>query len=241
MDKGNAPTRAGGLLCLFVIKQSTKVRREKMNTKAIRKAAAALLASCLLVSTTLPGLASTLSADSAAQTSILDLTTEYLENPIGIDTDTPRFGWRMQSNLIGQMQQAYEVTLYKESEPDNAIWSTGKVESGLSVCVNYDGDPLDNATGYLWTVKVWDKDGKTYTSEPARFETGVTDEQGWLDTEFIQLPASGSAPIFRTEQEIGGKVDSPPACTSQPAASMRRISTGNRSARSRMTRRFTTT
>ncbi len=100
------------------------------------------------------------------------------------------------------------MTLYKEAEPDNAIWSTGKVERGLSVGVNYDGDPLDNATGYLWTVKVWDKDGKTYTSEPARFETGVTDEQDWLDTEFIQLPASGSAPIFRTEQEIGGKVDS---------------------------------
>lgn len=180
-----------------------------MNTKAIRKVAAALLASCLLASAALPSFADPMPAErTAAQTSILDLTTEYLKNPLGIDTDTPRFGWRMESSLIGQMQTAYEVNLYKDGEPGRAVWTTGRVENGLSVGVNYDGEPLEAATRYFWTVKVWDKDGKTVVSQPSYFETGVTEEQEWLDTEFIQLPASSSAPIFRTEQQLGGAVDS---------------------------------
>ena len=180
-----------------------------MNSKFVKKLAACIVASCLMATVAVPTVANAAGANySVAQTSIVDTTTNYRENPIGIDMDSLRFGWRMESNLIGQQQAAYEVNLYQADDSSKAIWTTGKVEDGVSTGIVYDGEPLAAATGYHWVVTVWDKDGKSYSSNPAYFETGVTNEQDWNAAEFIQLPVSSAAPIFRTEQDVDGKINS---------------------------------
>ena len=180
-----------------------------MNSKFVKKLAACIVASCLMATVAVPTVANAAGANySVALTSIVDTTTNYRENPIGIDTDSLRFGWRMESNLIGQQQAAYEINLYKASDSSKAIWTTGKVDDGVSTGILYNGEPLDATTGYNWVVTVWDEQGKTYVSDPAYFETGVTNEQDWNAAEFIQLPVSSAAPIFRTEQTVDGIVDS---------------------------------
>ena len=109
------------------------MEERKLNSKFVKKLAACIVASCLMATVAVPTVANAAGANySVALTSIVDTTTNYRENPIGIDTDSLRFGWRMESNLIGQQQAAYEINLYKASDSSKAIWTTGKVDDGVS-------------------------------------------------------------------------------------------------------------
>lgn len=146
-------------------------------------------------------------AQSAAEgaTRITDLTTEYQKDPIGIDVSTPRFGWRMESSRIGQMQAGYEINLYRAADPANPIWTKAEKDD-RSVGIVYDGPTLDMATAYFWTVDVAASDGQTYTSQPGYFETGVTDLPEWRNAKFIQLGSNTAAPVFRTEGRLEGEV-----------------------------------
>lgn len=57
------------------------------------------------------------------------LRTEYLENPLGIDVEKPRFGWNLEGD--GKKQTAFEIrAAHSESAlADSEIWSSGKVIS----------------------------------------------------------------------------------------------------------------
>ena len=161
---------------------------------------------CLIMATLfLSTPAGVVKADSGA-TRITDLTVNYRENPLSIDT-VPRFGWKMQSEIIGQRQTAYEISVFEEDS--NAPIYTKKVAGDLSVGILYDGDySLKTGTRYNWNVKVWDKNGDTYISNNAYFETGISGETDWESAEFIQLPASSASPIFRNEKAFAKKVKS---------------------------------
>ena len=45
----------------------------------------------------------------AASLQPVALTCEYIENPLGIDTKTPRLSWNFTSNERNQFQSAYEI------------------------------------------------------------------------------------------------------------------------------------
>ena len=67
-----------------------------MSRKLKYKVLASILAVCMLTSAM--AVTTTAQTDSTSSTSIVDLTTEYRDQPIGIDTDAPRFSWKMDSN-----------------------------------------------------------------------------------------------------------------------------------------------
>lgn len=180
----------------------------KTNVKLFKKITVFALVSCLLVSGIIPNITSKAVTQVPSQTSIVSTTTDYLTNPIGIDTEKPIFGWRMESNLVGQQQNAYEINLYDSTHPDQVVWTSGKVDSNQSQGILYGGDALKTAMKYTWQVKVWATDGQTYTSEVSTFETGVTGDSIWNSAEFLQLSSSEAAPIFRTEKALNGKVKS---------------------------------
>ena len=48
---------------------------------------------------------------------IRDLKIEYRKNPIGLDEVNPRFSWKIESNEKDVVQDAYEIKVYKNSEP----------------------------------------------------------------------------------------------------------------------------
>ena len=63
-----------------------------------------------------------------------DLTVEMLENPVGLDERTPRFGWQLRSDLRDVAQTSYRIVV-AGSENDlkkeqNLIWDSGEVPSG---------------------------------------------------------------------------------------------------------------
>ena len=175
-----------------------------MKNKLKQKLIASVLAMAMLASTVLP--AGAADQPAGADFALTGLTTEYREAPIGIDTQAPRFSWKMTSPLIGQMQSAYEVKLYEGSAEGDPVWTTGRVEDSSSVAIRYDGEPLKAKTEYSWTVTVWDEHGCAETSDPATFETALGEDEAWQNAAFLQLEKSGIAPIFRTEQPLAGEI-----------------------------------
>lgn len=111
------------------------------------------------------------SAQSAMQT-------EYLHNPIGLDTYHPRLSWQMDDQRPGARQTAYSILVDTDSSAVAAgkgnIWNTGLVNSDSNLVV-YNGQPLQPFTKYYWRVAVDKKEGPVMS-----FETGMMDMKNWL-------------------------------------------------------------
>lgn len=113
-----------------------------------------------------------------------DLRCEYLSNPLGIDVEKPRLGWRFESDERGQIQTAYRI-LVADGETELAqdhgnLWDSGKVVSDRSIQVPYGGKTLDSSERCWWKVQVWDKDGKPSAwSKPATWSIGLLNPDDW--------------------------------------------------------------
>lgn len=113
-----------------------------------------------------------------------DLRCEYSANPVGIDVLRPRFSWVLIHLERGHTQSAYQILVASTRESllndMGDIWDSGKVESGSSVNVPYEGKPLESKTIYHWKVRWWDDNGQVSPfSEIASFETGLFTQNGW--------------------------------------------------------------
>ncbi len=116
-------------------------------------------------------------------TSVVDLRCEYRTNPLGIDVVAPRFSWRLESERAGAAQRAYRVLAASSEQQllsgEADLWDSGRVESGQSLHVVYDGTALTSRQRVHWQVTVWDEMGDSVTSEPAWFEMGLLDAADW--------------------------------------------------------------
>lgn len=107
------------------------------------------------------------------------LRTEYLENPLGIDVEKPRFGWNLEGD--GKKQTAFEIrAAHSESAlADSEIWSSGKVISSSMQHHEY-GRKLESRERVYWQVRVWDEEGAAGEwSEAAVFEMGLLEQSDW--------------------------------------------------------------
>lgn len=140
----------------------------------------------------------------------VSLRTEYLVEPLGIDSPNPRFSWTFDTGQPGFRQESYCVEVASSEEallggaPD--LWSSGRIKSSGMQAV-YGGAPLEAGRRYCWRVVVWDGAGRRcLPSAVASFETGkmgtawsgrwITDTR---DEEFEP------APLFRREFHLDGQ------------------------------------
>lgn len=113
------------------------------------------------------------------------LTTEYTENPLGIDVRTPLFGWQLQSGgERGQRQSAYEIRVATAADNlqqgKGILWKSGKVTSAQNTGIRYAGRRLQPFTRYYWQVRVYTPDGKASDwSRPAWWETAMLQPTDW--------------------------------------------------------------
>lgn len=156
----------------------------KRRNSLFKKNMAVVLAAAVAGSSLAGGLP-VLAAEDTAGKSIVSLTTDGLENPIGVDTQTPVFSWQMQSDKIGAQQTAYQLVV--TDMDGNTMWDSGTVESGISTNIRYEGEPLQPKTQYQWTVTVTDEDGEVWQSETNTFETSFLDTtyESWGDAQWI--------------------------------------------------------
>ncbi len=111
----------------------------------------------------------------------ISIKTEFLENPLAIDTAKPRFSWIVEDATPGAKQTAYQVQASSSEKFDKAdLWESGKITSEQSHLVEYAGKPLVSRQQAWWRVKTWDKDRKVGGwSKPATFAVTLLNESDW--------------------------------------------------------------
>lgn len=116
---------------------------------------------------------------------IVNLKTEGMVEPLGLDEEKPSFSWQMQSDAIGAAQKSYQIVVTDETE--TVVWDSGVVESNISHDIPYEGEDLQPTTEYSWKVTVTDEQGNTLKSEPASFETAFMDttRESWDGAQMI--------------------------------------------------------
>ena len=142
---------------------------------------------------------------------VTDLKCEYVKEPTGIDMKKPRFSWIIKSPARNASQSAYRILVGKSREAlqneSGNVWNSRKISSKSSVNIKYSGNKLQSSKTYYWKVKVWDQTGKaSQWSEPVSFTTGIQNNPDWQAEWISARDSSVSAPLFRKEFDISGKI-----------------------------------
>ena len=111
----------------------------------------------------------------------VDLKTEYLQDPIGIDVVKPRLSWRLNDNRQGAKQTAYQVSVDTDSievvKGKGSVWNAGWI-NGDNGRVTFNGAALQPFTKYFWRVDIVGKDKRKLTAvKVSGFETGRMDSK----------------------------------------------------------------
>lgn len=151
----------------------------------------------------------------SAQTRIVNLRTEALDTPMGIDDARPSFSWQMSSDRYGASQKAYRLTLAGSPEALESgiglMYDSGLRYTDQSLNIPYEGRALSGSTRYWWQVSVTDDRNGTVVSEPTWFETGLM-EKGWSNAQWIGSSETGASKyraLFNVDYDVevkpGGK------------------------------------
>lgn len=104
----------------------------------------------------------------------VNLKTEYLDNPPGIDIIRPRLFWNCAD---GVTQTAYQIVC--RDDAGNTLWDSGKT-SGCAMRAQYAGTELKSRSKVLWQVRLWDETNAAGEwSEAAFFELGLLSPSDW--------------------------------------------------------------
>ncbi len=172
-----------------------------MKRRTVKKKFACAVAAAMTVSMT-AGMAAPVLAEEAVgetaeqQASLVDLKVEGQEAPIGVDTATPVFSWKMDSAAVGASQVNYQIVVAKAD--GTQVWDSGVVESDRSVDISYEGEALEACIDYTWTVTVEDNAGNMLTGtssfETSKLSTGLDAWAGaqWIGADELSLDAAAS-------------------------------------------------
>ncbi|HPA87102.1 MAG TPA: family 78 glycoside hydrolase catalytic domain [Bacteroidales bacterium] len=146
------------------------------------------------------------------ETSITGLKCENLTDPLALATSSPRFSWKILSDVNGTYQSAYQIIVASDekllSEDEADIWDSGKTDSEQSILVPCEGMVLSPGMVFFWKVRIWDGNGiATDWSKPARFGTGLQKEEDW-NASYIGFPVKPGpdvSPLLRKKFNIEKK------------------------------------
>ncbi|WP_131539092.1 alpha-L-rhamnosidase [Pedobacter nototheniae] len=146
--------------------------------------------------------------------SLAELKTEYLKNPIGLDSQNPRFTWKMINREKGSKQSSYRILVSTDSvalrNNEGKLWNTGWINSEANLAF-YSGQLLKPFTKYFWRLDIVNNDKKKNDAITiSSFETGMINSENWQgawisDTENIKLKP---APYFRHVFNLSKKIKS---------------------------------
>lgn len=151
---------------------------------------------------------------------IEDLTTQYENNPLGIDVQEPGFGWKLRAGNgeRSKRQSAYRILVAASRERLHAnigdCWDSGNIASAQSQHIVYKGGSPTSRTRYYWKVKVWDEHGlESDWSDVGYWETGLMEtgewEGNWITAPFLNDPIPepdrlAGVPVIWDEARISG-------------------------------------
>lgn len=134
---------------------------------------------------------------------------EYAEKPIGLDTPHPRLSWLVENDRRGARQTAYRIQVATDAAMEHPVWDTGRVASGESNLISYEGAPLTPCTRYHVGVEIWDDAGE-HAAAKTTFETAILEPgqwQGrWITPDYDYRAPKNAAPILRHGFQVHGPV-----------------------------------
>ena len=131
-------------------------------------------------------------AGAAAQDfSVVNPRCEYRDEPLGINTLTPRFSWQISARDRGFLQSAYELIVGDDRAAVAAgrgnLWRV-KTKGAESLHIPYAGKALESGKEYYWSVRVWNAAGEVSPWMPVnRFSTGLMSPDAWLGARWIAM------------------------------------------------------
>ena len=134
----------------------------------------------------------------------INLKTEHMINPLGIDVREPYLTWNC---LDGKRQSAYEIQIL---ENDNVVCNSGKIICDEMYHVYTGG--IKSRQRYTWKLRLWDELNQVGEwSKEAFFETGILEKNEWkakwinpeltCDSE-VHKPASYLRTSFHLEKSV---------------------------------------
>ncbi|HJA67900.1 MAG TPA: glycoside hydrolase family 78 protein [Candidatus Mediterraneibacter cottocaccae] len=108
---------------------------------------------------------------------ITDLKCEHMVHPMAVETQSPRFSWKLESGERNVYQESYRICVEKRSGGE--VWDSGRVKSAAQSEIEYAGEALESACGYRFRVTVWTESGMEAESADAEFETGFFHAADW--------------------------------------------------------------
>lgn len=148
--------------------------------------------------------------NSNAKIELQNLLCEYLETPIGIDTETPRFRWNLKSNSNNTIQKKYSLFVGTDSlavsKGYGNMWNTSK--SSDSSLIVYNGKKLVPFTKYFWGVQIIDENNIKSSIATSNFETGMIEQNNWKGSWISDNNdiSTKPAPFFRKTYSIEKRV-----------------------------------
>ena len=134
------------------------------------------------------------------------VTTNYLENPLGVDyKKRPLFSWRYESRFH-LIQSSYRIMIAERKEDIlngiGMVWDSGNVLSNLSCGVEYTGKSLQPQTVYYGKIQATTTQG-TAESEIFFFET-APDEKIWKGLHWVvsSMNAENSSALIRANLSL---------------------------------------
>jgi alpha-L-rhamnosidase len=142
-----------------------------------------------------------ISCQSPGKNSIKEMLVEYLNDPLGVDTEKPRFSRKIVSQERGVKQVAYQIIVSKHKKDikkrKGTVWDSGKITGDRTVNIDYEGIPLESNKTYYWTVGVSLDNDKVIWGEQHSFHTGLLNNALWK-ARWITSPdeITDASPLF---------------------------------------------
>ncbi len=167
------------------------VRNEGMTVSSIEKFRSITLAGLLLFWYSL------------ANSGVVNLRCESLQNPLGIDAQKPRLSWELESDLHGEKQKSVQIIVAGSKARIDAnigdLWSA-TINDSKSFHVEYNGSPLQSELACWWKVRVTGTQGSYDWSAPAMWSMGLLASSDWEGAKWIGYDAPSEAtpsPLLR--------------------------------------------
>ena len=160
------------------------------------------------------------SCSGESKITIGNLKVETRTEPFAVDVLQPRLSWEIKSKERDVIQKAYRIlvatTKEKLEKGEADLWDSGKVKSGNSIQIPYDGIQLQSRQKCFWKVCVWCGKAGNSWSETGFWQVGLLKETDWkarwigLDRTFegdvLDENSRLSARYFRKEFEFNDTI-----------------------------------
>lgn len=126
------------------------------------------------------------------KTKIINFQIEYMQNPIGLDTEFPHYSWEFITEKQDVYQSEYRIVI--KGFIDETVWDSGIVKSDKTFGILHGGAPLKPDTPYR--AELYAKLGEEKLYFKSEFRTGLMNDT-FRDAKWICADSDCSSPLFR--------------------------------------------